>query len=79
MCSRKDILKYIANLGINNLLIEAGQKINTSFIKENLVDKIIIFQSKKIIGGDGLNAIGNLNLQNLNQCFEFKTEVISEN
>ena len=75
----KDILKYVANLGINNLLIEAGQKINTAFIKENLVDKIILFQSKKIIGGDGLNVIGDLNLQNLNQCFEFKTEVISEN
>lgn len=75
----KDVIKHIANLGINNLLIEAGQKINTSFIKENLVDKIILFQSKKIIGGDGLNAIGNLNLQNLNQCFEFRTEVISEN
>ena len=75
----KDVIKHIANLGINNLLIEGGQKINTSFIKENLVDKIILFQSKKIIGGDGLNAIGNLNLQNLNQCFEFRTEVISEN
>ena len=75
----KDVLKHLANLGVNNLLIEAGQKINTSFIKENLVDKIILFQSKKIIGGDGLNAIGNLNIQNLNQCFEFRTEVISEN
>ena len=75
----KDVLKHLANLGVNNLLIEAGQKINTSFIKENLVDKIILFQSKKIIGGDGLNAIGNLDLKNLNQCFEFRTEVISEN
>lgn len=75
----KDILKCIADLEINNLLIEAGQKINTSFIKENLVDKIVLFQSNKIIGGDGLSAIGNLNLQKLSECFEFRTEVIREN
>ena len=74
-----DVLNHIADLGINNLLIEGGQKINTSFIKENLIDKIILFQSNKFIGGDGLNAIGNLNLQDLNQCFEFETEVIREN
>jgi diaminohydroxyphosphoribosylaminopyrimidine deaminase/5-amino-6-(5-phosphoribosylamino)uracil reductase len=74
-----DVLNHIANLGINYLLIEGGQKINTSFIKENLIDKIILFQSNKFIGGDGLNAIGNLNLQDLNQCFEFETEVIREN
>lgn len=74
----KEILHHIANLGINNLLIEAGQKVNTSFIKENLVDKIILYQSKKIIGGDGIDAIGNLNISDLSQCFEFKTEVIRE-
>ena len=74
----KEILHHITNLGINNLLIEAGQKISTSFIKENLVDKIVLYQSKKIIGGDGIDAIGDLNISDINQCIEFKTEIIHD-
>ena len=74
----KEILHHIANLGINNVLIEAGQKINTSFIKEKLIDKIVLYQSKKIIGRDGIDAIGNLKLNDLSQCYEFETEIISE-
>jgi diaminohydroxyphosphoribosylaminopyrimidine deaminase/5-amino-6-(5-phosphoribosylamino)uracil reductase len=74
----KEILHHITNLGINNLLIEAGQKISTSFIKENLVDQIVLYQSKKIIGGDGIDAIGNLNISDMSQCIELKAEIVYE-
>ena len=77
LCLR-EVLKKIANLGINNLLVEGGQKINTSFIREKLVDRIIVLQSNKIIGGDGLNAIGDLNYSQLTECLEINTIIIGE-
>ena len=73
-----EIIRYISDMGINNLLIEAGKKINTSFIKSKLVDKIVLYQSKKIIGEDGVNAIGELGINSLSTCYEFQTEFISE-
>ena len=73
-----DVLRKLAELGINNLLVEAGQKINTSFIRERLVDKLMVFQSNKIIGADGLSAIGELNLLELEKCPQFNTVLIDE-
>ena len=61
------VLQKMANLGINNLLVEAGQKINTSFIKEKLVDKIIVF-----------HVIGDLNYSQLTECLKMDTTIINE-
>ena len=73
-----DILEKLASFGINNLLVEAGQKINTSFIKAQLVDKLVVFQSTKIIGADGLNAIGDLDYSDIAECPQFNTVMIGE-
>ena len=72
------VLEKLANIGINNLLIEGGSKVFTSFLKENLVDKIIIFQAKKIIGNDGIPAIGNLGIEDLNFSPKVDIEIIHE-
>jgi diaminohydroxyphosphoribosylaminopyrimidine deaminase/5-amino-6-(5-phosphoribosylamino)uracil reductase len=73
-----DVLRKLAELGINNLLVEAGQKINTSFIQERLIDRLVVFQSNKIIGADGLNAIGELNVSELEKCPQFNTVLIGD-
>ena len=73
-----EVLKKIADLGINNLLVESGQRVNTSFIKEKLVDKVIVFQANKFIGGDGLNAIGDLDYSKLTECSKLNVTVIGE-
>ncbi len=38
--------------GITSILLEAGPTVITSFLKNNLIDKFIIFLAPKIIGGD---------------------------
>ena len=48
-----NILYELAKFGICNLLVEGGTKIFTSFLKENIVDQIIIFRSNTFIGPDG--------------------------
>ncbi len=66
------------NICVNNLLVEAGQKLVTSFVKHNLVDKIVVFSANKILGDDGLSAIGPLSLTELKSAPEFETIVIRD-
>lgn len=51
--------------GISNVMVEGGSKVHTSFIKNSMADRIYIFTAGKIIGGSGVNAIGDLNIRNI--------------
>ena len=46
------ILKKLFNLGVRNLLIEGGDKITNSLIKDRLIDVFYLFQSPKILSKD---------------------------
>lgn len=56
----KNILEKICQAGFNSVLIEGGQNIATQFLKADLIDEIVWIRSKKIIGNDGIAAIGDL-------------------
>ncbi len=49
--SLKEVLFYLAELGIMSLLVEGGGQVIGSFFEGNLVDKIYLFISPQIIGG----------------------------
>lgn len=51
-----DLLKKLGKLEISSLLVEGGAKIATSFLAENLIDKVMFFISPRIIGQQGLTA-----------------------
>lgn len=75
-----EILLEIGKAGFNNLLIEGGHTIITSFLSSENVKLIYWFSSDKIIGGDGLSSIGNLNLQNIKEGPNLKLiEIINLN
>ncbi|MGM0419393.1 MAG: bifunctional diaminohydroxyphosphoribosylaminopyrimidine deaminase/5-amino-6-(5-phosphoribosylamino)uracil reductase RibD [Bacillota bacterium] len=42
----------LVKLGLINILVEGGSRINYSFLKHNLIDKYYLFISPKILGGD---------------------------
>ena len=52
LISIKSIISYLTSLKINNLLIEGGKKINTSFISSKYVDKLILCRSGILFGED---------------------------
>ena len=56
-----NIIEELAKLGVCNLLVEGGGEVFTSFLNEDLVDRLIIFRSNYFIGGTGVNAINLLN------------------
>ena len=54
--SLKEILKILDEMNIINILIEAGPKLLSSFVKQDLVDKIIFFIAPKLLADK--NALG---------------------
>ena len=63
---KSNIIKELAKLGVCNLLVEGGSEVFTSFLDEELVDRLIIFRSNYFIGGTGVNAINLLNKKKKN-------------
>jgi diaminohydroxyphosphoribosylaminopyrimidine deaminase / 5-amino-6-(5-phosphoribosylamino)uracil reductase len=68
------LLKVLAKREIANLFVEAGQKLNSSFLKYS--DEIIFLKSKKIIGDDALDCfVEGLGIEALQaNNFEFHFE-----
>ena len=56
------ICRNLSNKKINNLLVEAGSNLFASFLNDNLIDKIILCRSGKILGSESNSFSGNLNL-----------------
>jgi len=55
------VLGDLAKRGINELHVEAGHKLNGSFVREGLVDEFLFYVAPKLIGpGRGLADIGPL-------------------
>ena len=64
-------LSHLYEQKINNLFIEAGSDINSSLIKENLIDEIILCRSGRIFGNDGKSIINNLNIKEIKDSKNF--------
>lgn len=69
-----EMFENIANIGISSILVEAGQKLLSDLVRYDLVDEIHLITAPKILGGDSMSFIGDLDLSYLP---ENKFEVIS--
>ena len=67
----KEVIKKLYEQKINNLFIEAGSDINSSLIKENLIDEIILCRSGRIFGNDGRSIINNLKIKEIKNSKNF--------
>jgi riboflavin biosynthesis pyrimidine reductase len=74
------VLRELGDRGINNLLVEGGSKIFTSFIASGLYDQVRIFTSPMIIG-QGISAVDNLGTRHIREavCLEKPAWQILEN
>ncbi len=56
-----EMLRDLGRAGINELHVEAGHKLNGSFVREGLVDEFLIYMAPKLVGtGRELAAFGPL-------------------
>ncbi len=77
VCLKNMASKLVSEIGITRLLVEGGGVLITELLKCNLIDRLIICRSGKILGNDAISFVGNLGIQSINKCYQFKkTEII---
>jgi diaminohydroxyphosphoribosylaminopyrimidine deaminase / 5-amino-6-(5-phosphoribosylamino)uracil reductase len=65
------MLSDLARRGVNELHVEAGHKLNGSFVREGLVDELLVYMAPKLLGtGRELAAFGPL--QQLSEARELR-------
>jgi len=67
----KMLIKALSKRGIKSILVEGGSKILTSFLKNKLADRLIVFITPKIMGR-GIEAIGDLGVVEIDRCIRLK-------
>ncbi|NQV36349.1 MAG: bifunctional diaminohydroxyphosphoribosylaminopyrimidine deaminase/5-amino-6-(5-phosphoribosylamino)uracil reductase RibD [Phycisphaeraceae bacterium] len=56
-CNLKTLLKHLSGQGIQQLLVEGGPSVLTSFMREALAHEIFVYISGKILGNHGQNPL----------------------
>jgi len=75
---RVDLTQLLTVLGkrkISSVLVEGGAAVATAFLKENLVDRLLIVLAPKIVGG-GVNAVGDLGIRRMDDALTYRYERI---
>lgn len=72
VCLKSTMSKLVSEIGITRLLVEGGGVLITELLKHNLIDRLIICRSGKILGNDATPFIANLGIQSINECYKFK-------
>lgn len=62
--------RHLGDRGIANLLVEGGATLSASLLTHRLVDKVQFFIAPKIVGGDGLSAIGPCAVEEMGQAIQ---------
>lgn len=61
---------------INHIWVEAGATLAASFLKQNLVDELIIYLAPKLMGTDGRGLINLLGLESMDQVIDLEIKDI---
>ncbi|WP_343289424.1 bifunctional diaminohydroxyphosphoribosylaminopyrimidine deaminase/5-amino-6-(5-phosphoribosylamino)uracil reductase RibD [Wolbachia endosymbiont of Encarsia formosa] len=72
VCLKDMASKLVSEIGITRLLVEGGGVLITELLKHSLIDRLIICRSGKILGNDAIPFIGDLGIQSINKCYQFK-------
>ncbi|WP_264375156.1 MULTISPECIES: bifunctional diaminohydroxyphosphoribosylaminopyrimidine deaminase/5-amino-6-(5-phosphoribosylamino)uracil reductase RibD [unclassified Wolbachia] len=78
VCLKDMVSKLVSKIGITRLLVEGGGVLITELLKCSLIDRLIICRSGKILGNDATPFIGDLGIQFINNCYQFKKTKIIE-
>ncbi len=64
------LLERLAERGVDEVLVEGGHRILTAFLREGLVDRMIITVAPIIVGA-GVDAVGDLAVERIEQAKRF--------
>ncbi|MBM4305935.1 MAG: bifunctional diaminohydroxyphosphoribosylaminopyrimidine deaminase/5-amino-6-(5-phosphoribosylamino)uracil reductase RibD [Deltaproteobacteria bacterium] len=63
----RSLLLKLGEMGMMSLLVEGGNEVNGSFLEEGLFDKIFLFLSPRLLGGQALGMFGGRGVEKLEE------------
>jgi diaminohydroxyphosphoribosylaminopyrimidine deaminase / 5-amino-6-(5-phosphoribosylamino)uracil reductase len=69
-----DVLQDFGARGINRLMVEGGARVARSFLEAGLVDELHLISSTVVIGGQGVDGLAGLTLDQALQPFVLREE-----
>jgi diaminohydroxyphosphoribosylaminopyrimidine deaminase/5-amino-6-(5-phosphoribosylamino)uracil reductase len=69
------LLSYLGERGIASVLVEGGATLSASLLRRRLVDKVLFFVAPKIIGSDGISAVGACGVETMEQVISLRDVV----
>lgn len=63
----QEAIRVLASKGLGSLLVEGGSKVITSFLREGLVDRLVVVTAPLLIG-EGVPCIGDLGIRELSEA-----------
>ncbi len=69
------VVEELYNRGITNVLLEAGCKLNSSFLRDQLIDKVYYFMAPKFLGGQK-TVIDNIGITNPSEALKMRIDKI---
>lgn len=62
------VMETLGQRNIMSVLAEGGAGLSAGLLREKLVDKLVFFIAPRILGGDGLSAVGPLGVTDMNEA-----------
>ncbi|MHB8907496.1 MAG: bifunctional diaminohydroxyphosphoribosylaminopyrimidine deaminase/5-amino-6-(5-phosphoribosylamino)uracil reductase RibD [Syntrophales bacterium] len=62
-----DLLNALGKRRVSSLLVEGGSAVITSFLRENLADRLIVILAPRIVG-QGLNSVGEMGIRRMDDA-----------
>jgi len=59
----KSLLRFLGKLGVCSLLVEGGSEIHSSFLREGMVDRVMLFVAPLFAGSAGNNLLENFSVE----------------
>ena len=70
--SPANVIKWLAEQGCNEIMIEAGATLSGAFINADLVDRLVIYMAPKILGDDARGLLHIPGIEKLSDAKQFK-------
>lgn len=66
------VLGFLASEGVNNLLVEGGAQVQTSFLRAECFDELLIYRAPTILGQDAKPVVSDMNIDTLTQRLDLQ-------